>query len=56
MTDQEKAYISLRKYYLAMQHKLTKFKLGGKNPPDYLQKNLQDLKRKLHLFEKSLKQ
>jgi hypothetical protein len=53
MTEQEKAYISLQKYFLALQHYLTKYKMTGLNPPDYLLKQFEDAKRKFRTFSKA---
>lgn len=53
MTEQEKAYISLNKYFLALQHKMTKYKMAGLHPPDYLQQRFEDAKRRLRIFSKA---
>jgi len=53
MTEQEKAYISLNKYFLALQHKMTKYKLAGLYPPEYLLKGIEDTKRRLLIFSKA---
>ena len=55
MTEQEKAYISLNKYFLALQHKLTKYKMAGHFPPEYLLKRFEDTKRRLRIFSKARK-
>ena len=54
MTEQEKAYMSLNKYFLSLQHKLTKFKMAGMEPPEYLLQNFEDAKRKMRIFSKAL--
>ena len=53
MTDQEKAYISLQKYFFALQHKLEKYKMAGANPPEYLLQKFEQTKRRLHIFSKA---
>lgn len=53
MTEQEKAYISLNKYFLALQNKIAKYKMVGLNPPDYLQQRFEDAKRRLRIFSKA---
>ena len=53
MTEQEKAYISLNKYFLALQHKIAKYKMAGLYPPDYLQQRFEDAKRRLRIFSKA---
>jgi hypothetical protein len=53
MTDKEKAYISLNKYFLSLQHKLTKYEMTGLNPPEYLLKSFEDTKRRLRIFSKA---
>ncbi len=53
MTEQEKAFISLRKYYLFLQHKLTKYEMVGINPPKFILKNFDDAKRRLQIFSKA---
>jgi hypothetical protein len=53
MTGQEKALFSLQKYFLALQHKLEKYKLAGINPPDFLLQNFEQAKRRLHIFSKA---
>lgn len=53
MTEQEKAYISLNKYFLALQHKMTKYKMAGLYPPEYLLKGIEDTKRRLRIFSKA---
>jgi hypothetical protein len=54
MTDQEKEYLKINKYYLAIQTKLTRYKMAGQSPPDYLLQQLKDTKRKLAIFSKAL--
>ena len=53
MTEQEKAYIILNKYFLALQHKMTKYKKAGLYPPEYLFKRFEDAKRRLRIFSKA---
>ena len=55
MTDQEKAYFSLRKYFVSLQHKLTRYKIAGLDPPDYLKEKFEDTKRKIQIFDKARK-
>jgi hypothetical protein len=55
MTAQEKAFYDLQKYFLSLQHKLETYKIAGINPPDYLQKKIQQTKRRLHIFSKARK-
>jgi hypothetical protein len=55
MTDKEKTYISLNKYFLALQHKLTRYKMAGLYPPEYLLKSFEDTKRRLRIFSKAFK-
>jgi hypothetical protein len=54
MTEQEKAYMSLNKYFLSLQHKLEKYKLAGINPPEYLLQKFDQTKQRLHIFSKAL--
>ena len=53
MTDQEKAYIKLNKYFLALQTKLTRYKIDGLKPPDYLLERFEQTKRRLQIFSKA---
>jgi len=53
MTEQEKAYYGLQQYFLALQYKLTLYEMEKLNPPEYLLKNFEDTKRKLHIFSKA---
>jgi hypothetical protein len=53
MTNQEKAYVKLNKYFLAIQTKLTRYKMAGQSPPDYLLQHFEDTKRKLRIFSKA---
>jgi hypothetical protein len=53
MTDQEKAIVSLNKYFLFLQHKLTKYEMTRLDPPEYLLKKFEDTKRKLRIFSKA---
>jgi len=53
MTNQEKAYISLNKYFSALQLKIKRYLMAGQYPPDYLQQNFEDTKRKLRIFSKA---
>jgi len=53
MTNQEKAYISLQKYFLSLQHKLTRYKIAGLNPPEYLLERFEHTKRRLRIFSKA---
>jgi hypothetical protein len=54
MTEQEKAYYDLHRYFLALQHKLTLYEMEEINPPEFLLKNLEDTKRQLEIISKSL--
>jgi hypothetical protein len=56
MTDQEKAYFSLNKYFLSLQHKLTEYEMSRQNPPSYLVKHFEAAKRRLRIFSKALNQ
>jgi hypothetical protein len=53
MTEQEKAYIILNKYFLSLQHKLTRYKIAGLNPPEYLLERFEHAKRRLRIFSKA---
>jgi hypothetical protein len=53
MTEQEKAHYNLEQYFLALQYKLALYEMEGLNPPEYLLKNFEDAKRKLHIFSKA---
>jgi len=53
MTEQEKAFYSLQKYFLALQFKLEKYKLAGSNPPEYLLQKIEQTKRRLYIFSKT---
>jgi hypothetical protein len=53
MTEQEKAFYSLQKYFLALKFKLEKYKLAGSNPPEYLLQKFEQTKRRLHVFSKA---
>jgi hypothetical protein len=55
MTDQEKAFFNLQKYFFAIQHKLEKYKMAGINPPEYLLHKFEQTKRRLHIFSKARK-
>ena len=55
MAEQEKAFINLQKYFLSLQHKLTKHKMNGLNPPDHLLIKIEDAKRRLRIFSKARK-
>ncbi len=55
MTDQEKTFISLQKYFFAVQNKLEKYKMAGINPPEYLLQKFEQTKRRLHIFSKARK-
>jgi hypothetical protein len=55
MTDQEKTFISLQKYFFAVQNKLEKYKMAGINPPEYLLQKFEQTKRRLHIFSKTRK-
>jgi hypothetical protein len=52
MTNQEKAYISLQKHVLSLQHQLIKYKIARIDPPDYLLKKFEVAKRRLRIFSK----
>jgi hypothetical protein len=54
MTNQEKLFVSLRKYFLATQDKLAKYKAAGINPPEYLLKNFEDAKRQLDAISETI--
>ena len=53
MTNQEKAYISLQKYLLSLQHKLTRYSIAGLKPPEYLLERFEQTKRRLRIFSKA---
>ena len=53
MTEQEKAFYVLQKYFLAIQHKLAKYKSAGVAPPEYLLEKFEETKRRLHIFSKA---
>ena len=53
MTDQQKAFISLQKYFFALQLKLEKYKMAGHKPPEYLLQKFEQTKRRLHIFSKA---
>ena len=53
MTEQEKAFYSLQKYFIALKHKLEKYKMAGVNPPEYLLQKFEQTKRRLHVFSKA---
>ena len=53
MTEQEKAYYDLQKYFLSLQHKLEKYKMTGIKPPEHLLQKLDQTKRRLHIFSKA---
>jgi hypothetical protein len=55
MTEQEKAFIRLQKYFFALQQKLEKYKIAGHNPPEYLLQKFEQTKRRLHIFAKARK-
>ena len=52
--EQEKAFFELQKVFLAIQHKLEKYKMAGSNPPEYLLQRFEQAKRNLHIFSKAL--
>jgi hypothetical protein len=53
MTNQEKAYISYQKYLLSLQHKLTRYRIAGLKPPEYLLERFEQTKRRLRIFSKA---
>ena len=55
MVDEEKTYISLKKYFLFLNYKLAKYEMKGINPPEHLLKKIEDTKRKLQIFDKKYK-
>ena len=54
MTDQEKTFFTAKRYFLALQDKVRKYKMAGMIPPDYLLKNLFDAKYYLDEISKEL--
>lgn len=54
MTEQEKIILGAKKYFWSLQDKVTKYKMTGMMPPDYLLKNLFDAKRYLDEISKEL--
>jgi hypothetical protein len=54
MTEQEKAFHSLQKYFFEVQDKLEKYKMAGIKPPEYLLHKFEQTKRRLHIFSKAL--
>ena len=54
MTDQEKQFYSVQKYFLSLQDKMAKFKACGQNPPEYLLKNYEDAKREMNYLAEAL--
>ena len=53
MTNQEKAYIGLHKYFLSLQHKLARYGIAGVKPPEYLLERFEQTKRRLRIFSKA---
>jgi hypothetical protein len=53
MTEQEKAFHGLQKYFFEVQDKLEKYKRAGTNPPEYLLQKFEQTKRRLHIFSKA---
>ena len=53
MTKQEKAYISISKYFLALQHKLAKYRMDGIDPPEDLLQKFEETNRRLRIFSKA---
>jgi hypothetical protein len=53
MTDQEKNFISLQKFFFALQDKMEKYKMAGRRPPAYLLQKFEQTKRELHFFSKA---
>jgi hypothetical protein len=43
MTDQEKRLIKYKKQYLELVYKITRLQLSGKNPPEKLLKQAQEI-------------
>ena len=54
MTDQEKTFFNAQKYFLALKDKVTKYKMAGMKPPDYLLENLFNAKTYLDKISKEL--
>jgi hypothetical protein len=54
MTDKEKMFIDLNKQFLYLRYKATRYEMNGIELPDYLKKNLEDLKRKVRLIDKAV--
>jgi hypothetical protein len=54
MTDEEKKFLGVQKYYLSLKKKLAKFKAAGLNPPEYLLKNFEHAKHAMDYLAKEL--
>ena len=54
MTDQEKAFKSLQKYFLALREELAQYERDGINPPDNLLQKFEQAERRLWIFSKAI--
>ena len=54
MTEQERQYFIAQKYFLALADMLARYKAGGKNPPEYLLKNIKDAKCEMNNIAEAL--
>jgi hypothetical protein len=55
LTDQEKELIKYKKQYLELVNKITRIQLSGKNPPEVLIKQAQEIARSAEIPETFLK-
>lgn len=54
MTDQEKQFYAVQKYFLSLQEKVKKFKMSRQKPPEYLLKNYEDAEREMNYLSEAL--
>ena len=54
MTDQEKHFYAVQRYFLVLQEKVKKYKKSGQNPPEYLLKHYEDAKREMNYLSEAL--
>jgi hypothetical protein len=54
MTDREKKLIKYKKQYLCLFNKITRLQLSGKNPPEKLLKQAQEIGPTAEITEKFL--
>ena len=54
MTDQEKQFYAIQRYFLTLQKKINKLKTCGQKPPEYLWKHYKDAEREMNYLSEAL--